>query len=325
MDNDAITPEETIDHGRNILEEFIGQRQAIDNVRVALEACWNDGTAFPHTLMVGPPGLGKTQLAHVIAAEMGSPRLEALSQTLESPSDLNALLLRAGDREVVFLDECDELAATPFQTLLYRAMEERKLFLGRQANDGKVGSIPLGNFSLLAATNNEFSLVPPLLSRFKLILRFDFYQPSDLKVIVANRAMQHRWSCEDEVFGRIAALARGVPRRAIHLLEAAHRTARSENADTITVDHFTKTCRLEGLDPLHGLDQTEQKYLRMLHEAQGAPVRVGTLVARLGLPPRSLSAVIESYLLRIGFVARRNDGRELTLLAVEYLQRLAAA
>lgn len=315
----------TNDHGPCVLERFIGQQAAVGKVRVALEASWNDGVAFPHTLLVGPPGVGKTQLAKVIAKEMGSELHEALSQTLESPCDLNALLLGAADRDVVFLDECDELAANPFQTLLYRAIEERRLFLSRQGNTQKVGSIPLAAFTVLAATNNEFSLVQPLRERFKLVLRFDYYTTEELTVLIRQRGAALRWNCEEAVFGRIAALGRGVPRLAIRLLEACHRTARSENSDTIRVSHCEQTCRLEGLDAQYGLDPTERTYLQTLKESQGRPVRVGTLSARLGLPPRTISTVIESYLLRLGLVNRTEGGRELTAAALDYLQQIEAA
>jgi Holliday junction DNA helicase RuvB len=313
-------PQATNDIGPTVLERFIGQQQAVAKVKVALEACWNDGTAFPHTLLVGPPGLGKTQLAKVIAAETGSQLHEALAQTLSQPADLNALLMGAGDRDVVFIDESDELDPNPFQTLLYRAMEERKLFLSRQGASTAVGSIPLNNFTLLAATNNEFSLVAPLRERFKLVLRFDYYQPDELATVLRHRTTAQRWECDETVFPRIATLGRGVPRLAIRLLEASHRTARSENSSIITADHVEHTCRLEGLDEQYGLDPTELKYLEVLRTA-GKPVRVGTLSARLGLPPRTISNVLEAYLLRLGLVNRCEQGRELTPLGIEFVSK----
>jgi holliday junction DNA helicase RuvB len=319
-DTEVPPPSDTRPTGPLVLEKFIGQKAVVDQVKVALEASWNDATPFPHLLMAGPPGVGKTQLAKVIAAEMGGSLHEVLANTLQSAADLNAVLLRARDREVVFIDEADELPAQPFQTLLYRALEEGKLFLGGQ----KAGSIPLQNFTLLAATNHESSLVAPLRERFKIVLRFDYYEAADLTTIVSHRARSLGWSCEPAVFTKLAALGRGVPRRAIQLLESCRRVARSRGEDTITLDHCTKTCQLEGLCSVYGLDPTERTYLRLLHEAGGTPVRVGTLSARLGLPPRTLSQVVEAYLLRLGLVARRNDGRELTPLAQEYLQQTEA-
>ena len=108
--------------GPTVIDRFIGQQQVVEQVRVALEASWNDTAPFPHAMLSGPPGVGKTQMAKIIAAEMGSPLHETLANTLQNVADLNAILLRAGDREVVFIDEGDELPKQPFQTQLYRAL-----------------------------------------------------------------------------------------------------------------------------------------------------------------------------------------------------------
>ena len=148
---------------------------------MALEASWNTASRFPHALFVGPAGVGKSALAKVVALEMGCEIRETLGQSLSSPSSLRALLVEAKDRECIFIDECDELGQQ-IQTLLYRALEERKLFL--PSGGGKQTMIPLANFTLLAACNNEFQLAAPLRDRFKLSVRFEFYSVPELEQIV---------------------------------------------------------------------------------------------------------------------------------------------
>ena len=135
-----------------VLDHVIGQRSAVERIKVALEACWNDGCRFPHTLMVGPPGVGKSMLARVIAAEMGTDLRETLAQTVDSPFATHSFLLEPVDRDVVFLDEADELSSRA-QTMLYRAIEDKKLFV-QQSTDDSQGerSIPLADFSILAAS-----------------------------------------------------------------------------------------------------------------------------------------------------------------------------
>ncbi|MGE5611614.1 MAG: Holliday junction DNA helicase RuvB C-terminal domain-containing protein [Bacillota bacterium] len=306
-----------------IIERVIGQGQVMASLRVALEACWNDGTRFPHALFVGPPGVGKSLCAQVIAKEMGSTLRETLAQTLTSTADLNALLLEAGERDVVFLDECDELAPS-LQVLLYRTIAEGKLFVPRNGAGRTPPPLPLANFTLLLACNNEFRLARPLTERLKLVCRFDYYSEDEIAQILRERAHMLGWAVEPPVFAAVAQLARGVPRLALRLLESANRTARSENDTTVTLEHFRRTCQLEGLDS-GGLDRTEQKYLSILSESNGMPVRLGVIADRLGLPPRTISAVIEPYLVRQGLIHRRDAGRELSEKGREYLARAAAA
>ncbi|HEX2922901.1 MAG TPA: Holliday junction DNA helicase RuvB C-terminal domain-containing protein [Chloroflexota bacterium] len=294
----------------NVIERVIGQGQVLAAIKVALEACWNDGTRFPHGLFVGPPGLGKSLVAQLVAKEMGSTLRETLAQTLTNAADLNALLLEAGDRDVVFLDECDELDPS-LQVLLYRTIAEGKLFVPRNGAARVPPAIPLANFTLLLACNNEFKLARPLVERLKLLCRFEYYTDAEVAQIVRDRAHALRWEVEDSVFPAIAKLARGVPRLGLRLLESAYRTARSENDSMVTARHFRKTCALEGLDEL-GLDRTQQRYLAILHEAQGSPVRLGVIADRLGLPPRTISSVIEPFLIREDLIRRQDSGRELS-------------
>jgi holliday junction DNA helicase RuvB len=306
------------DTGPNVLERMIGQSQVVQTVRVALEASWNDGTRFPDAGLFGPAGVGKSTLCSLIARELGSPLHETLAQTLTSPGDLHALLMSAADRDVVFIDECDEMDGE-LQTLLYRAIAERKLFLPRGSSPRTPPAIPLANFTMLMACNHESRLAQPLVQRLKLVCRFGFYDANEIERILSDRVRALRWSVADGVLAEIAKRARGVPRIALRHLEAAHRVSRAENEPIITRAHFDRMCQLEGLDAA-GLDPTEQQYLRILHGAAGKPLRLGVIADRLGLPSRTLSISIEPFLVRTGLIYRSDAGRELSSAGRLYVE-----
>ena len=156
------------------LSHIIGQKSVVDQVRVALDAAFEDGRKMDSALLVGPPGCGKSALARVIAAEMATELHETLGQSISSPGDLNAMLLAATDKAVVHIDECHELRRE-YQTALYLAIDQRKLFL----SGGKsVQSLPIADFTLLLSTTDEYSLLQPLRDRMRLLLRFEFYSAS---------------------------------------------------------------------------------------------------------------------------------------------------
>jgi Holliday junction DNA helicase RuvB len=294
------------------LSHIIGQRSVVEQVKVTVEAAFADGKKFDHALLVGPPGVGKTQLATVIAQEMAVEFSEALGQSIKTPGDLNALLLAAKDKSVLHLDEVHELKKE-YQTALYRAVEGRKLFMQGRSS---VQSIPLADFTLLLSTTDEYCLLQPLRDRMKLVLRFQFYAEEDLTVLLRQRSRALNWSVDESVFANVAQRARGTPRLALRLLQSARRVCRSEGERAITLSHLERACSLEQIDPL-GLGPTEQKYLRILAEGDS---RLNVITSRLGLPPRTVSQVTEPFLIRSGLVIKDdNGGRQLTVLGRGHL------
>jgi Holliday junction DNA helicase RuvB len=284
------------------LSHVIGQRSVVEQVRVAIEAAFADAKKFDHALLVGAAGLGKTQLASVIACEMASGLHEVLGQSVKAAADLNAILLAARDKEIVHFDEVHEMKRE-FQTALYRAVEERKLFV--RGRSSRVQSIPLADFTALLSTTDEFAVLQPLRDRMKLVLRFEFYSADDLTTLVKQRSLALRWQADEQVFPLIAERSRGTPRLALRLLQSCRRVCRAEGKSTITPAHLGKACRLEGTDVL-GLGGVERQYLRILAEGDS---RLNVIASRLGLPARTVSHVVEPFLFRASLVVKDDQSR----------------
>lgn len=285
------------------LKHLIGQKSVTAQVAVALEAAFADNKPFDHALLVGPAGCGKTQTAKVIAAEMASEFHEVLGQTLETPGDLNGLLLGAKDKDVVFVDEA-ALIPSEQQHALLLALDQRKIVLAGGKTGRTPHCIPLNNFSLLMATTDEFRLITPLIERMRLVLRFQFYDEADLIEITRQRCRALDWPINDDVLPLIAQRSRGVPRLALRLVQAARRVARSKGETRITLDHLEHACLLEGIDAL-GLGPNEAEYLRIV--AAGA-TRLNVIASRIGLPPRTISAW-EQFLIRLQLVDKDENGK----------------
>jgi Holliday junction DNA helicase RuvB len=286
------------------LSHIIGQKSVVAQVAVALEAAFADGKKLDDCLLVGSAGLGKTQIAKVIAAELATECHEVLGQAIQSSADLNAVLLAAKDKDVVFFDECHELPKEQ-QTALYLAIDQRRIILQGGRSGRMSQSIPLAHFTLLLASTDEFSLLAPLRDRMKLVLRFQFYESDELATIVRQRSQALHWRVEESVFPLIAQRSRGIPRLALRLLQACRRVCRAEGDSTITLAHLERACSLEQIDGL-GLGPTEQQYMRIL--AEGA-TRLNVLASMIGLPPRTLAAVTEPFLIRAGLVTKDDQGR----------------
>jgi holliday junction DNA helicase RuvB len=245
---------------------------------------------------------------------------EVLGQSVASPADFNALLLGAKERDVVLIDEAHELERE-YQTALFMALDQKRVFL-QGGNSGRTPqSIPVADFTLLLATTDEFRLLQPLRDRMKLTLRFEFYGVADLVELLRQRCRALRWPVDDEIYSPIAARSRGTPRLALRLLQACRRVCRSEGKNGITLEHLKRACALEQTDDL-GLGPTEQQYLRILGEGAN---RLNVVASRLGLHSRTVAEVTEPFLIRIGLVTKDDQGRrQLTAEGREHLSNSRA-
>jgi Holliday junction DNA helicase RuvB len=295
---------EITDAAPALLANLIGQQSVVDQVRVALDAAHEDEKKFDHALLCGPPGSGKTQTAKVIAAEMASEFHEVIGQAITSPADLNAVLLAATDKAIVFIDEAHELDRV-FQTALYLALDQRKVFLQGNRSGRAPQSIPLNDFTLLLATTDEFQLLAPLRDRMRLHLRFDFYGVEDLVELVRQRSDGLKWNLDEKVLAPIAQRSKGIPRLALRLLQSCRRVSRADGSRKITMAHVKKACALEEIDEL-GLGPVKQQYLRILVEGSN---RLNVIASRLGLPTRTVAEVSEPFLIRVGLVMKDEQGR----------------
>ena len=302
-------PTEVGDVSPTSVSHIIGQQSVVEQVKVSIEAAFQDRRRFDHALLVGPPGVGKSALANVISQEMATPFAEVLGQSLRTDSDLNGLLLQASDKAVLHIDEAHEMPKS-IQTALYLALDKRRVFVN---GSRMVTAIPVADFSLLLSTTDEYHLLQPLRDRMRLVLRFEFYGEDDLTKLLRHRVKALGWDVKEELLPQIAARSRGTPRLVLRLLQSARRVCRAEGEETITPEHLQRACVLEQLDDL-GLGVTEQQYLRLLVDG---PVRLNMLSSSLGLPARTISQVTEPFLVRAGLIVKDEQSRR-TLTAKGY-------
>ena len=298
------------------INHVVGQDDAIRRFRVALEASWNDSSRLPHMLFTGGPGLGKTMLAHLAAKELGVQLHERLAQVVNTPGSLNGLLLQAKDKDLVFLDEVHELLPSS-QTLLYQAMEGKRISV--RARDERTFTMPLKDFTVVAATTDQFKLLGPLRDRFIVILPFTTYDDESLAEIVAQRAHLIGLQIDDGIAEQIARRSKGTPRLGIRLLESCHRYARSRGDEKVTVQHFEETVALDGIDEL-GLGPDEQRFVKYLMKQWGRPVRLFCIEAAIGVHRRTIQEVIEPFLIRSGLIERTPQGRVITEAGIRHVK-----
>jgi Holliday junction DNA helicase RuvB len=301
------------------LDEFVGQAQAKANLRVFIEGARSRSEALDHVLLFGPPGLGKTTLAQIVARELGVNFRATSGPVLAKAGDLAAILTNLEPRDVLFIDEIHRLAAN-VEEILYPAMEDHVLDLvigdGPSARSIRIDLAP---FTLVAATTRAGLLATPLRDRFGIPLRLEFYTPAELQQVLAGAAGKMGLSLHAEGAGEIARRARGTPRVAGRLLRRVRDFAAADGCELI--DRAAAASALARLDvDEHGLDALDRKYLRALIENYaGGPAGVDTLAYAIAEARDAVEDVIEPFLMQQGFIQRTPRGRMATARAYEHL------
>ncbi|AEI37941.1 Holliday junction branch migration DNA helicase RuvB [Zymomonas mobilis] len=301
------------------LDEFIGQQAARENMRIFIEAAKRRQEALDHVLFFGPPGLGKTTLAQIVAREMGVGFRATSGPVIVKSGDLAALLTNLEDGDVLFIDEIHRLQPA-VEEVLYPAMEDRALdlMIGEGPSARSV-RIDLPRFTLVGATTRQGLLSTPLRDRFGIPIRLQFYTIEELRQVITRAARLLDMAISPDGAEEIARRARGTPRIAGRLLRRVRDFA--DVAAAKVVDHFIADEALNRLevDKL-GLDLMDRRYLMMIADIyKGGPVGVDTLAAGLSEPRDTVEEVIEPYLIQLGLVARTARGRQLNSLAWQHL------
>lgn len=301
-----------------LLREFIGQKKVKENLAVAVEAARSRKEALDHVLLYGPPGLGKTTLASIIANEMGVPFQQTAGPTIQIKGDLTAILTNVVDKQVLFFDEVHRLQPA-LEEILYSALEDYKLdIIIGQGPSARTHTIEVKPFTFVAATTRAGLLSSPLRSRFGILLRLEFYTTDELKFVITRSAEILGIEIDDAGAQELAGRARGTPRIANRLLRRVRDFAQVRGAGHI--DLATAQAALEMLEvDRHGFDEIDRRLLlTIIQKYNGGPVGLNTLAAALAEEPDALEEIYEPFLIQIGFLDRTPRGRVATRLAYEH-------
>lgn len=299
--------------------ECIGQQSVKEKLGIAIEAAKKRGEPLEHVLFYGPPGLGKTTLAHIIANEMGAKIKTTSGPALVKQGDVMGLLSNVNTGDILFIDEIHRLS-TVVEEFIYPAMEDFRVdFTVDSGMHAKTINFPLKRFTLIGATTRAGLLSSPLRSRFGMMYHMDFYSNAELAKIIDRSAKLLNLSCQDGAVELIASRSRGTPRIANRLLKRVRDYAQVKGKGKLTSDVVASSLKMEQIDEL-GLDELDRSFLRALANVyNGGPAGIEAIAATLGEEKDTLEDVVEPYLLQIGFVRRTNRGREITEQACKHL------
>ena len=301
-----------------ILSEYIGQTKAKENLKVFIEAAKMRGEPLDHVLLYGPPGLGKTTLAGIIANEMGVNIRITSGPAIEKPGDLAALLTNLSQDDILFVDEIHRMSRS-VEEILYPAMEDYALdiIIGKGPSARSI-RLDLPKFTLIGATTKAGALAAPLRDRFGVISRIEMYKPNELKTIIKRSASILNIDIDDEGASEIARRSRGTPRIANRLLKRVRDFAQLSQDGVISkelADHALNKMEIDD----HGLDAIDKRMLlTVINQYGGGPVGVETLAATIGEETDTIEDVYEPYLMQIGFINRTPRGRVVTPSAYEH-------
>ena len=306
------------------LDEFVGQARVKEQLSIALDAAKGRGEALDHVLLVGPPGLGKTSLAHIIREELGVGIRSVAGPALER-KDIAAILTAVDARDVVFVDEIHRLSRAA-EEILYPALEDFRLdIVMGQGTAARTLTLDLPPFTLVGATTRTGLLTSPLRDRFGMTFRLDYYEDGELATIVRRSAGILGVQIADEAADEIAGRARGTPRVGNRILRRVRDVAEVRHEGAITTAIAREALELLEVDEA-GLERLDRELLRTIGEKYaGGPVGLNTLAAALGEEPDTIEYVYEPYLLQLGFLQRTPRGRTITALGRAHLGVAPAA